>query len=94
MEKKRNYINALVQFKDSEETTEVIFKVGKVDVDDDMHVFAYLKSEEEIGKLEHPEFKILEHWKGIRLEDKPVNPSNPDEWDEFFSDAQKSPKPE
>ena len=96
MSKERNYINAIVEFHDDGIQTEVIFKVGEIDLEDDMHVFAYLKSEDEIEELiakGNKEFKVLECWKGLRTEDKLVNPSNLDEWDEFFGDAQKQSKP-
>lgn len=99
MVKQRNYINAIVEFYDDGTQTEVIFKVGEIDYEDDMHVFAYLKSEDEIEELVtrgSSEFKVLEYWKGIRKDDKPLKPYNPEEWDEFFSVVYKPlrPKPE
>ncbi|WP_136468939.1 hypothetical protein [Flagellimonas onchidii] len=88
MVKERNYINAIVEFYDDGIQTEVIFKVGEIDHEDDMHVFAYLKSEDEIEELVtrgNSEFKVLEYWRGVRKDVKPLKPYNPKEWDEFFS---------
>lgn len=70
--KKRNYINAIIELKVDGSRIEVIFKVGDVDIDDDMHVFAYLKSEKEIESLEHPDFKVIEYWKGQRPNQKSI----------------------
>ena len=94
MVKERNYINAIVEFYDDGIQTEVIFKVGEIDLEDDMHVFAYLKSEDEIEELitkGNSEFKVLEYWKGIRKNDMPLKPSNPGEWNDFFSSITKGP---
>ena len=81
MQKKRNYINPIVQWHDDQTKQHVIFKVGKVDLEDDMHVFGYLKSEDDIEELAengNEEFKVLEHWKGIRPEDRIAQPFKPD----------------
>ena len=88
----RNYINALVQFHDLDEPTEVIFKVGEVDLENDMHVFAHLKSEDEIETLKqngHPQFEIIEYWKGIRPNPFPTPENTEDDWEDFFNSTGK-----
>jgi hypothetical protein len=92
--KKRNYINAIVEFREDGIQTEVIFKVGNIDLDDDMHVFAYLKSEkqmEELAKNGNTEFKVLQYWKGCKPKTNPDEYWNPDEWDDFFNLITKGP---
>ena len=96
MQKKINYINAIVQWHEDHIKQHVIFKVGKVNLEDDMHVFGYLKSEDDIEELAengNQDFKVLEHWKGIRPEDRIAKPCDADELDAFFQDVKKSSKP-
>ncbi len=91
--KKRNYINAIIELTEGGSRTEVIFKVGDVDIDDDMHVFAYLKSEKEIESLEHPEFKVIEHWKGQKPNQKSVE-IDADDFDDWMQGVGKyAPEP-
>ncbi|MAU70855.1 MAG: hypothetical protein CML04_02070 [Pseudozobellia sp.] len=85
MNKKRNYINAIVEFHDDKTQTEVIFKVGKVDLEDDMHVFGYLHSEEDIEELTkegNKEFRVLQYWTGKRINnnDCTINIDKKSDW--------------
>ncbi|MEM8999831.1 MAG: hypothetical protein AAGB24_06165 [Bacteroidota bacterium] len=91
--KKRNYINAIIELTEGGSRTEVIFKVGDVDIDDDVHVFAHLKSEKEIEFLEHPNFKVIEFWKGKRLNQKRLE-FDADDFDDWMRGIRKySPEP-
>lgn len=95
MQKERNYINAIVEFRNDGVQTEVIFKVGDVDFNDDMHVFGYLKTEkemEDLSKKRNIEFKVLEYWKGKRRNNMSDEPCTSKEWDAFFGENGKSHK--
>lgn len=87
----RNYINALVQFPDLDKPVEVIFKVGTIDLEDDMHVFAYLNTEDEIELFKrngHPEFQIIEYWKGPRPNQETFK-FDPDDFDDWMQNTWK-----
>ncbi len=88
----RNYINAIIEFHDSKERTEVIFKMGDIDVDDDTHVFDYIKSEsdlEDLMKQGNDEFRVIEFWKGKKEDNftPPGSASNENFFEDWGNDS-------
>ena len=84
----RNYFNAIVKFRDDGTTSREIFKVGEEDVSEDMHVFDYLESENDIPDLlknGRKDYEVLEMWRGIREEDRKPSPCDPDEFEAFMN---------